>query len=79
MFLNFRSLQWRLVSIFIILAIFLIIPVGLFLNKQVETQYYNSFKTGIERGFDNWSIGENSTLEEMLEYLSVNKGKNAII
>ncbi|NSW90777.1 MAG: HAMP domain-containing protein [Firmicutes bacterium] len=78
MSLGFGSLQWRLVSIFIILTIFLIIPVGLFLNRQVETQNYNSFKTAIERGFDNWSIRGDSTLEDMLEYLSVNKGRNAI-
>ena len=78
MSLSFKSIQWRLVSIFIMLAIFLIVPVGLFLNRQVETQHYNSFKTAIERGFNNWAIREDSTLEDMLEYLSVNKGRNAI-
>ena len=76
--MSFKSLQWRLVSIFIMLTIFLIIPVGLFLNRQVETQHYNSFKTAIERGFDNWSIRSDSTLSNMLSYLNVNEGRNAI-
>ena len=75
---KFKSLQWRLVSIFIMLTIFLIIPVGLFLNIQVERQNYESFKTSIERGFDNWKINSDSTLKYMLDYLSVNKERNAI-
>ncbi len=76
--MSFKSLQWRLVSIFIMLTIFLIIPVGLSLNRQVEMQNYNSFKTAIERGFDNWSIRSDATLSNMLSYLNVNEGRNAI-
>lgn len=60
------------------LTIFLIIPVGLSLNKQVETQHYNNFKTAIERGFDNWSIRSDTPLSGMLSYLNVNEGRNAI-
>jgi two-component system sensor histidine kinase VicK len=77
--MSFRSIQWRLVSIFILIAIFLITPVGLFLNKRVENQNYDSFKSAIERGFDNWLINNNYALEDMLSYLSVNEGRNAII
>lgn len=77
--MSFRSIQWRLVSIFILIAIFLITPVGLFLNKNVENQNYDNFKSAIERGFDNWQINSSSSLEDMLSYLSVNEGRNAII
>mgnify|MGYP000903905229 CR=1 FL=1 len=77
--MSFRSIQWRLVSIFILITIFLITPIGLFLNRKVETQNYDNFKSAIERGFDNWLIKSDSSLEDMLSYLSVNDGRNAII
>lgn len=71
-----RSVQWRLVGIFVVLAIFLILPVGLFLNKTVETEYYNDFKIGVENGFDYWTISENNTGDEMVDYLV--RQKNAL-
>ena len=74
-----RSIQWRLVSIFIFIAIFLIIPVAIFLNREVEKQNYTEFKEAIERGFSNWQITEDFEIDEMLSYLSVNEGRNAII
>ncbi|HOJ10276.1 MAG TPA: ATP-binding protein [Clostridiales bacterium] len=77
--MSFKSIQWRLVSIFILITIFLITPVGLFLNRKVETQHYDSFKSSLERGFDNWLIKSDSSLKDMLSYLSVNDGRNAII
>ena len=36
-----KSVQWRLVGIFILLTIFLVIPIGLFLNKRIEDRYYD--------------------------------------
>ena len=51
-----KSLQWRLVSFFCLVTFCLIIPIGLFLNKQVEDSYYEKFITGIEFGFGNWNI-----------------------
>jgi len=77
--MSFKSIQWKLVSIFILIAIFLITPVGLFLNKSVENQNYDNFKSAVERGFDNWLVNSNFSLEDMLSYLSVNEGRNAII
>lgn len=71
-----KSLQWRLVSIFILLTVFLIIPIGLFLNKRVEGSYYQSFKQGIDIGFDGWIIGTNNSLNEMVKYLD--EDRNAI-
>jgi two-component system, OmpR family, sensor histidine kinase VicK len=64
-----RSLQWRLVSIFILLVVFLIIPIGLFLNKSVESSYYDSFVDEINSGFNHWSLKEDATLEDMIYYL----------
>jgi two-component system sensor histidine kinase VicK len=51
-----KSLQWRLVSFFCMIAVCLIIPIGLFLNKSVEDQYYKDFKSDIDNGFRGWTI-----------------------
>lgn len=50
-----KSLQWRLVIIFVLIATSLIIFVGVFLNRSVESSYYSAFKENIESGFANWS------------------------
>ncbi|MFZ5989348.1 MAG: ATP-binding protein [Bacillota bacterium] len=67
-----RSLQWRLVFIFILLAFVLMASAGISLNYFVKTFYYNTFKTGIDNGFDNWSIGEKDrpAREEIVKYLT---------
>jgi two-component system sensor histidine kinase VicK len=72
-----RSLQWRLVFIFILITIFLAIPIGLLLNKQVEMSSYDNFKKGIDRGFANWDIKSGSTYEQMEK--SLNEYNEAII
>jgi len=64
-----KTLQWRLVSFFCLVAVCLIIPIGFFLNKSVEDSYYDSFKQGIERGFKVWSIAGNPSAEEILAEL----------
>ncbi|MCX7924095.1 MAG: cell wall metabolism sensor histidine kinase WalK [Clostridia bacterium] len=61
-----RSLQWRLVFIFIAMTIFLIIPVGLSLNASVESSYYDSFTSDIDEGFRNWKIGERPSYSEII-------------
>ena len=71
-----KSVQWRLVGIFMVIAVSLMLPVGLFLNRTVETEYYNDFKHGIENGFNYWTINENNTGEEMVDYLV--RQKNAL-
>jgi two-component system, OmpR family, sensor histidine kinase VicK len=71
-----KSLQSRLVSIFILLVVFLIIPIGLFLNKSVESSYYDTFVKEVESGFNNWSIKGDVTVEDMIYYLE--EEKNAI-
>jgi len=66
----FKSIQWRLVIIFFIVAIALILPVGLFLNYRVEAIYYDRFVEGVEGGFRNWQVNESAyALDGMLQYL----------
>lgn len=65
-----KSLQWRLVSFFCLVTFCLIIPIGLFLNKQVEDSYYKKFIRGIEYGFANWNIdSENPDEMELVDEL----------
>ena len=66
----FKSIQWRLVIIFFIVAIALVMPVGLVLNNRVESIYYDRFVAGVESGFRNWQVIEGSyTLDDLLQYL----------
>lgn len=61
-----RSLQWRLVAFFCVVAICLIIPMGFFLNKSVEDSYYDIFRKDIQRVFKAWDVtGNNPSLEEI--------------
>lgn len=71
-----RSLQWRLVSIFILITIFLVVPIGLLLNKRVEVSSYDTFKEGIERGFQNWAVKSDAGVDDMIK--SLNEDKDAI-
>ena len=66
----FKSIQWKLVVIFAVVAIALVMPVGLVLNNRVEAIYYNSFADAVESGFRNWQVNESAyTLNDMLQYL----------
>ncbi|MDR3120678.1 MAG: cell wall metabolism sensor histidine kinase WalK [Clostridiales bacterium] len=66
----FKSIQGRLVIIFIIVAIALVLPVGLVLNNRVEAIYYDRFVSGVENGFRNWQVNEGiDDLDYMLIYL----------
>ncbi len=70
MFSFLKSLQWRLVFIFITMIIVLMSVVYVILNRQVESWYYDRFKSSIERGLrQEWDISENPTQEELLDYL----------
>jgi two-component system sensor histidine kinase VicK len=71
----YRSLQWRLVSIFVLITIFLLVPVGLLLNSRLEASYYDEFRKGIDNGFSNWDINSDSDLEWLKDYL--NEKRNA--
>ena len=66
----FKSIQWKLVFIFFVVAIVLVLPVGLVLNNRVEAIYYDRFVAGVESGFKNWQVAEGGySLGETLKYL----------
>jgi two-component system sensor histidine kinase VicK len=50
-----RSLQWKLVYIFISMCIILVSVVYVVINSGLQTIYYDSFKQGIETGYKNWT------------------------
>lgn len=75
----FRSLQWRLVFIFIAMTICLIIPISLLLKFQVETSYYEAFKEDIERGAQAWNIKPDSSLDDLMYDLSLEGNKNVYL
>jgi two-component system, OmpR family, sensor histidine kinase VicK len=63
-----RSLQWKLVFIFIAITLFLMIFVNVFLNNRVNSFYYTSFVDTINDGFKNWTtVSENPKASE-IEY-----------
>ncbi len=49
-----RSLQWKLVYIFIAICIILVSVVYVVINTGVQDIYYDSFKNDMEAGFKNW-------------------------
>jgi two-component system sensor histidine kinase VicK len=75
-----RSLQWRLVTIFILLALVLAVSASVSLNHFVELFFYNTFKAGIENGFEYWGIDDKDepTREEIVSYLTANNKANAM-
>ena len=57
----FKSIQWKLVLLYLLLVIFLITIIGVSLLRQVENLYYDNFEKGIKTsmtatGFSNVSI-----------------------
>ncbi len=64
-----RSLQWRLVCIFVLLAITLMISTSISINYFIENSYYDTFKKRIEKGFNDWQISEMPSSNELLRDL----------
>lgn len=57
----FKSIQWKLVLLYLLLVIFLITVIGVLLLRQVENLYYDNFEKGIKTsmaatGFSNVNI-----------------------
>jgi two-component system sensor histidine kinase VicK len=65
----FKSIQWRLVFIFVVVAIALVLPMGLVLNNRVEALYYERFIDGVGNGFRNWQLNDGTAVEEAVHYL----------
>lgn len=65
-----KSLQWRLVSFFCIVAFCLIIPIGLYLSDRIENKYYDSFAERLDKGFNYWNIkGDDPSAQELIDEL----------
>lgn len=67
-----RSLQWRLVVIFVLVSLALMITVSISLNYFMEAVYYEDFKNRIDKGFESWGIGDNPTGSEIIGDLKGN-------
>lgn len=65
-----KSLQWRLVVIITAVTITLMVFVGVFLNKQAQTNYSTSFKESIDDGFEKWSYPNDISYNQLQEELS---------
>ncbi len=70
-----RSLQWRLVFIFILFTIALMLAIIAILNYFINSFYYETFKNGIEQGFQKWNISGNPNREDVI---SLGKDQNAM-
>jgi two-component system sensor histidine kinase VicK len=51
-----RSLQWKLVYIFISMCIILVSVVYIVINSGLQTVYYVGFKDSINKGFQEWKM-----------------------
>ncbi len=49
-----RSLQWKLVYIFMSMCVILVVVVYVVINSGLRNIYYDSFKTEITNGYKNW-------------------------
>lgn len=49
-----RSLQWKLVYIFISMCIILVSVVYVVINTELQNIYYDNFENNIETGYKNW-------------------------
>lgn len=68
--MQLKSLQWRLVFIFVSITLSLMMFVGVILNKSVESSYYKRFKGEIESALRNVqfdSVGNSESLEKQLQ------------
>ena len=64
-----KSIQFRLIYIFVLMTSALMVIAAISINNSVQSSYYNTFKTRIEKGFDEWRLNENPTKEEIKHYL----------
>lgn len=49
-----RSLQWKLVYIFISMCIILVSVVYIVINSQLQTIYFDNFTRDMDKGFEDW-------------------------
>ena len=58
----FKSLQWRLIVIFITVTFSLMVFVSIMLNRSVESSYYDLFRSDLEQAFDRVSLYPDNNL-----------------
>jgi two-component system sensor histidine kinase VicK len=63
-----RTLQWRLVIIFILLAMFLVLIISFLLNRSIDVFYYQDFMGSIEKGFNVWELDGTENADEIEKY-----------
>ncbi|MCR4436308.1 MAG: ATP-binding protein [Clostridiales bacterium] len=68
-----KSLQWRLVWIFMAITVSITIVIWFWLNQSVELSYYQTFKKDIERNYNNWEMKDNPSPEEIIYDLRENR------
>ena len=75
----FKSLQWRLVSLFFLLSLTLILPIGVVLNKKIQDTHYKDFVSGIDTGLKYWNLAQKQSpsSNEIIEEFT--KNNNAFL
>lgn len=68
-----ERIQFRLVYIFLLVTMAFMIIAAISINNSVQSSYYKTFKTRIERGFDEWRLKKNPAREELVHYLKDEK------
>lgn len=74
----FKSLQWRLVLILILIIVALMFFVGVTLNGRVQSSYYKVFEDKIKSGLDNWDIIKGKPTAEDI-YNDLSEKRHSII
>ena len=72
----FKSIKFRLVYILVLMTVALTIIALVSITNSVQSSYYKTFRTRIEKGFNEWRLNDNPTQEEIEQYLI--EDKNAI-
>ena len=60
---------------FMLVAIALMLLAGIALSYSVESSYYDSFKTRLEKGIKNWGLKQEPSKEEIVVVLEDLIGK----
>lgn len=73
---KYKSIQFRLVYVLLLMTAALMIIALVSITNSVQSSYYKTFRTRIEKGFNEWRLKDNPTQEEIETYLI--EDKNAI-
>lgn len=71
-----RSLQWKLVYIFVSMCILLVCVVYIVINSGIQSSYYDSFKNDIEKCYESWLDYYKAIPESKAELMTFFKDKH---